>query len=329
MPIEIIAEAAQGYEGDATLARLLAKAAAASTADAIKFQLVYADELASPGYQHYDLFKQLEMPLEAWRQATHLVKDAGLRLYFDTFGLRSLEVAQELGADGVKIHSTDFFNTALHEAAFARMDRVFVSFGGITQPELAAFLARRSPADMKKLCLLYGFQAEPTPTEANNLARLGELRQRYPGARFGFMDHADGDADEAQCLAILALPYGVVCIEKHLTLDRALEIEDFPSGLPPREFARFAQRIRGLEAALGSAEADLTAAEQAYRQRALKVVAALRDIPAGHPLSEDDTGLLRVGGASHPAPLALVDVAGRSLKVAAVRGQQITWEMLA
>ncbi len=65
MSVEIIAEAAQGYEGNVTQARLLARAAARAGADAVKFQLVYADELATPDYQYYDLFRNLEMPAEA------------------------------------------------------------------------------------------------------------------------------------------------------------------------------------------------------------------------------------------------------------------------
>ena len=48
MQIEIIAELAQGFEGRPEQARLLIKAAASAGADAAKYQLVYADELATP-----------------------------------------------------------------------------------------------------------------------------------------------------------------------------------------------------------------------------------------------------------------------------------------
>ncbi len=54
--IEIIAELAQGFEGNCMKARLLIQAAAAA-----KFQMVYADELATSDYKYYDLFKSLEM----------------------------------------------------------------------------------------------------------------------------------------------------------------------------------------------------------------------------------------------------------------------------
>ena len=65
--IKIIAEAAQGFEGDPLLARLLVRAAARAGADAVKFQLVYADEIATPSYKYYDLFKKLEMPAACWK----------------------------------------------------------------------------------------------------------------------------------------------------------------------------------------------------------------------------------------------------------------------
>jgi N,N'-diacetyllegionaminate synthase len=59
--IGIIAEIAQGYEGNTKLTELLTTGAIESSADAVKSQLVFADELATPDYNYYDLFKSLEM----------------------------------------------------------------------------------------------------------------------------------------------------------------------------------------------------------------------------------------------------------------------------
>mgnify|MGYP006100741037 FL=1 len=61
MKVEIVAELAQGFEGSLEQTKLLVKAAAKAGANAAKFQLVYADELATPDYQYYDLFTDLEM----------------------------------------------------------------------------------------------------------------------------------------------------------------------------------------------------------------------------------------------------------------------------
>ena len=55
MKVEIVAELAQGFEGCPEQAtKLLVKAAAKAGADAAKFQLVYADELATPDYEYYE-----------------------------------------------------------------------------------------------------------------------------------------------------------------------------------------------------------------------------------------------------------------------------------
>ena len=54
--MEIIAEIAQGYEGDFNISQKLINAAKKSNAHAIKFQMVYADELATQDYKYYNLW---------------------------------------------------------------------------------------------------------------------------------------------------------------------------------------------------------------------------------------------------------------------------------
>lgn len=292
-PVTIIAEAAQGYEGDATLARLLVRAAAAGGADAVKFQVVYADEFATRAYAYHALFKSLEMPMAAWEAVAAEAKTRGIKLVCDVFGLESLEVALTLGAAGVKVHATDFFNRPVVETALARAPHVYFSAGGIEVSEIEEWLARAGTAALPRLTMLYGFQAEPTLVGDNHLARLGALRARFPGLGLGFMDHAAGDADDAGWLGALALPFGVSVIEKHITLERSLQLEDYVSAATPTEFVAYVRRIRAAEAALGSAELTLSAAERGYRRKALKVVVAARALPEGTVLTTGDILLLR------------------------------------
>jgi sialic acid synthase SpsE len=292
--ITIVAEAAQGFEGNPTQARLLARAAATSGADLVKFQLVYADELALPGYKYYDLFRTLEMPDEAWRDVHREASGRGLGLVFDVFGERSLQLALDLGAHAIKIHATDFFNDALVTATLQQAREVHLSLGGIEADELEAFLVRHAQHGTDKIVLLAGYQAEPTPIEVNNLARLAGLKARFPKQRIGWMDHADGAADEADWLGVLAIPYGVSVLEKHITLARPLELEDGVSALDPAALKRYVQRVRKAELAIGSSSLQLTKEEQGYRRRALKSVVALRALRAGEPIAADALVLKRV-----------------------------------
>lgn len=327
--VTIVAEAAQGFEGDPSLARLLVRAAAAGRADMVKFQLVYADELATPDYPYYALFKQLEMPFGAWEVVAREAERSGIGLVCDVFGLESLRVALDFGVAAVKVHTTDFFNDALFATALERAPRVFFAAGGIPVEELAVFL-RRWASGLPKLTLLYGFQAEPTLTADNNIRRLAALRAQFPDLELGFMDHADGDSDEAGWLGILALAFDVTVIEKHITVDRLLKLEDYVSALTARDFARYVERIRAAESALGSGDLELTEAERAYRRKALKVVVSTHSIAPGTVVSESDVVLLR-------APLDSVrqtferpaDVIGRTLVRAKERGQPVYREDLA
>jgi N,N'-diacetyllegionaminate synthase len=253
---------------------------------------VYAAELTLPVHQHHELFESLEMSDPDWQAVAREARAVGVGLAFDVFGPRSLELALACGADAVKIHASDVFNHALLADAFARAPHVYLSTGGLAVEEVEALIARHAP-DPGRLTVLVGFQAEPTATADNHLARFGALKRRLPTLALGFMDHADGAADEAGWLAVLTVPYGVTLVEKHLTLDRALELEDFGSAVEPARFARFVARVRAAEAAIGREDLSMTAAERAYRRKALKVVVARRDLAAGARLAADDLRLIR------------------------------------
>lgn len=292
MSIEIIAEIAQGYEGNPKLAELLVKGAVVADADAVKLQLVFADELCVPTYPYYDLFKSLEMSDEVWMGLVKRVHGAGKRIYFDVYGDRSLSLASSLGADGVKISTTDFYNLPLIKQAVIDFDTVFVSTGGVPIEDLDEMMSRYPLP--KKLTLMHGFQAEPTETDDNNLARIATLRSRYPGVGIGFMDHSLGSGAEAFHLPLVALGLGVSCIEKHITLDYSLQIEDYISALSVDRFGEFVKMVRAMEPALGSAELPLTGKEIDYKKRAGKVVVANRDLQKGVRITESDVAMKRV-----------------------------------
>jgi N,N'-diacetyllegionaminate synthase len=314
--IEIIAEIAQGYEGNEKLTHLLTKGAIASSADAVKFQLVYADELATPDYEHYDLFKDLQMDKDIWISVCNQIHDAGKKVYFDVFGLFSLDMAKEIGADGVKLSTTEFYNNVLFNRAIRHFDRIYLSVGGIPTEDIDKKLSSLSKEQMKKFCLMYGFQSEPTPLDQNNLNKLGIFKRRYPSFRVGFMDHSDGALDDAYYLPLVAMGTGISVIEKHITLDRELEIEDYISGITPSEFIKFVGLVRRFEPVLGVDSLELTEQEEAYRNKATKSVVALTDLKAGDVLTLETVALKRCAKPiSEYSILEIEHALGKTLKV--------------
>lgn len=301
----IIAELAQGYEGKPAQARALLEAAARAGADAAKFQLVYAEELATPDYQHYALFRKLEMADAVWAELAGRARELGIQLQLDIFGPRSLALAQKLGASAVKVHSTDMGNPALLQAiAASAVAEVLLSAAGCHEAEIGRALG---VLEGKRIVLLHGFQGYPTAVAANQILRLRELAQ-YP-VRLGFADHADPESELATLLPAAALGAGASVIEKHLTLDRALKLEDSESALNPEEFAVFVKRMR--ECALALAAGEMHSSEIEYRRKTRKHVVAARALPAGTRLGAADLTLKR---SASPAFLQDVDDAiGRRL----------------
>jgi len=291
--IEIIAEIAQGFEGNIKLANLLTKGAIASGADAIKFQLVYADELATPDYQYYQLFKELEMEEDIWSDICKKIHSSNKKIYFDVFGMISLEIAKKIGADGVKISTTEFYNNILFDNAISEFSHIYLSVGGIPLEDIDKKLSSLSKEQASNISLMYGFQSEPTPLDQNNLYKLSVLKNCYPNFKIGFMDHSNGASDDAYHLSLVAMGTGIEVIEKHITLDRELEIEDYISGVTPSEFIKFVRLVRKLEPSLGHYTLDLTEQEKAYRNKATKSVVAIRSLKAGTKLTLDTIALKR------------------------------------
>lgn len=317
MKVQIVAELAQGFEGCSKQARLLLRAAAAAGADAAKYQLVYADELATPDYKYYGLFRSLEMPDEVWAGLAAYAAEQKIELHLDIFGSRSLALAEKIGAKAVKLHGTDIANIALlDEVAQSAARRVFLGAGGAHLSEIEEAVLRLPG---KNVVVLLGFQGYPTPTDTNQISRVRFLCDRFGASgkrvELGFADHAAPDSPLRYALAATALGAGATVIEKHLTLGKAMMLEDYESALNPDEFKEFSQVIRECSVALGRVGSGnsfgMSDAEDSYRKMIRRHVVSAREIPAGTVLSPADLVLKRTA-VEHPVT-ELGDVYGKVL----------------
>jgi len=332
-PLNIIAEIAQGYEGKPELAMHLVKAAARSGADGIKMQLVYADELATSDYQHFELFKSLEMADEVWTALADSARQQNIAFYLDIFGPRSLQLAQKLKVAGVKIHSTDMSNIGfLADLAASEIDMVMLSISGCRVEEIDEAMATLAN---KQVFLLHGFQSYPTPLDANQISRLHLLQKKYSGlpqcAGLGFADHVPADDPLRFVLAAVALGAGVTLLEKHLTLSKLMQFEDYESALNPDEFATFVHNMKECYTAIGLTDATrsdfgMHASEESYRAATRKHVVAARPIPAGTKIEPDMVSLKRTS-----SPTYIQDIRasyGRTYAEDLAADQAVTPELL-
>lgn len=312
MNIEIIAELAQGFEGRPEQSRLLMKAAAAAGADAAKYQLVYADELATPDYKYYELFRSLEMGDEVWEGLAKYARELGIQLHTDIFGSRSLRLAERIGVAAVKLHGTDIANLGLlNEVAGSSVKKILLGAGGAYSSELEQAINILSN---KEVVVLLGYQGYPTSNETNQIARVRMLVERicctHPNVSVGFADHAPPESPLRYALAAMAVGAGARVLEKHLTLGKVMKLEDHEAALNPDEFAEFTETIRGCSQAYGIAgdneDFGMAEAEQAYRKMIRRHVVTSRDLENGSKIAAADLVLKRTSSEQVITDLASV-----------------------
>lgn len=324
--LKIIAEIAQGFEGNFTQSKLLINAAAKSGADAVKFQLVYADELATVDYQYYSLFKDLEMSEVQWKDLSDYAISLGSKLIVDVFGEKSLETAENIGMDTVKVHGTDVTNLGLLESiSSSSIKMVILGLGGAHLKEIENAL---KILNSKSLILLCGFQGYPTKTIDNHISRMNVIKEKaktiHTDFEMGFADHPE-ENQYSSTISLVAIGAGASIIEKHLTLGKVMEMEDFESALNPDEFLHFVTQLKTGKKALGqfieNYDFGMSEAEKTYRENVRRDVVAKKEITKGETLDIQNTTLKRTEQVNTIKQLELV--LGRTAKNLIQKNQPI------
>jgi N,N'-diacetyllegionaminate synthase len=307
--IEIIAELAQGFEGKPEQTFQLLRAAAASGADAAKFQLVYADELATPDYKYYDLFKDLEMDNQVWEELIKISKELSIEVIFDIFGGESLALAEKLGGNTVMLHATDMTNLELiKEVSKCSMDRVILGAGGAHLSEIESAL---NLLKNKQVYVMLGFQGYPTPDGHNQISRINHMSswvaEKYNNVVIGFADHSLPDSKLLTSFSSMAYSAGARIFEKHLTLSQVMKLEDYESAINPDQFFDYCYELKECVKAYGVTENTqdfgMSSSEKKYRKFVQRHIIAIKDLKRGSVITKADIKLGR-----SPNDAAITDI---------------------
>lgn len=288
----IIAEIANTHEGNPENARSLATSVA-DDADAIKFQLFTADELAVPSFPDYDAYEGLQFSREEWTELISITAEQNVNVFADIFGQWGLSLVKETEIDGVKIHTADVSNQVLLQDIAKLEMPVLISAGGTTNLELREATTILERGNVPEILLMYGFQAYPTELDDSNLERIHKLVQEweYP---IGYASHVDGGLSEAIDVPVWAIAAGADAVEVHVTEDRSRKGTDYYSSLEPDRFATMVSKIEQCNRALGDNPAQFSDEERVYRSKHKKWAVANEQISPGTTLTEDHLVLRRV-----------------------------------
>ncbi|MHA6523079.1 N-acetylneuraminate synthase family protein [Tessaracoccus sp. G1721] len=314
-PALIIAEIGNNHQGDVDLAKRLVDLAKAAGADAVKFQLRDMEALyrqsganASAGE---DLGAQYTMNLLAKYSLTNAqmvevldhCKSVDIDAFCTPWDLPSLRVLADYGVPALKIASADLTNHHLLRACAREHLPLLVSTGMSTEDEIVGSVEVLRQAGAQ-FALLQCQSTYPAPFKDVNLRYMDRLAG-LGGCPVGYSGHERGFH-----VPVAAVARGAQIIEKHFTIDKALEGNDHQVSLLPDEFETMVRLIRDVEASLGSDTARaVSTGEMMNRANLAKSLVATRRIEVGDTITRDSVAIKSPGRGVQPNRLE--DLVGR------------------
>src|SRR6266550_76287 len=186
--IYVIAEAGLNHGGSKERALALVRAAKWTGADAVKFQTVRADRLAStrpatlghtkdqPNLQ--ELFKKLELPYDAFRALHKEAIRLGIEFLSTPFDEESADFLDELGVSSFKIASGDITHRPLLEHVSRKGKPILLSTGMSTGEEIEKAIDWMPKQSNDQVALLHCVSSYPAEHEELNLKPRQYLRGR-------------------------------------------------------------------------------------------------------------------------------------------------------
>jgi sialic acid synthase SpsE len=297
-PCYVIAEAGVNHDGDLNRGIALVAAAAAAGADAVKFQLFKANEVASgaapkAGYQfettgadesQLAMLAALELPLDAFAALKRAADDKGIDFICAAYSAAEIDFLVRIEVAALKFASALIVELPLIAHAATQGKPLLISTGMATLAETAEAVAAAAGADV---VLLQCTTSYPAPIEEANLRTIDTLVSAFD-IPVGFSDHTLADVAGPAAVA-----RGAVMVEKHLTYDRTASGPDHRTSLEPDEFGDFVRRIRATEAALGSPVKEPTPSERQNLPVMRRSLFAATDIAAGTTIASRHVAVLR------------------------------------
>ncbi|MFC2066180.1 N-acetylneuraminate synthase family protein [Chloroflexota bacterium] len=322
-PVFIIAEVAGSHDGDLKAAKKLVGVAAECAVDAIKFQVIRADELVVARHPKYQSFKKVEFRQDEWLELLDYTQKYDLIILVDVFDIPSLELMTRPEVKGYKVHLTNIADPSLLSAVAKTAKPVFLATGGAKREEIEAAIDVLRSNGGNNIILMHGYQGYPTKLEDVNLRKMSGLKDIFH-LPVGFLDHVDAETDMAMIVPVVAIAWDAAAIEKHITLDRSLKGRDYYSSLNPDELKPLVENIRQIEKILGTDSFEFSPGEFKYRSEVMKNIVARMPIAKGTKISEEMLAFKR----SEPGlpPTEAANLIGRIARVDIRKDECVIWD---
>ncbi|HEY7306759.1 MAG TPA: N-acetylneuraminate synthase family protein [Bryobacteraceae bacterium] len=252
-PCYVVAEIGINHNGDLDLAKRLISVAVAAGCDAVKFQkrtidIVYTpEELDKPrespfGTKNGDLKRGLEFGQEEYDDIDAYCKAVKIPWFASCWDEDSVDFINQFEVPCFKIASASLTDDRLLRYTRATGKPIILSTGMSTLEEIDHAI---HVLGKENLVILHACSTYPANYDELNLRAIPALRQRY-NVPTGYSGHETGIPS-----TVAAVVLGACCVERHITMDRAMWGSDQAASLEPNGITRVVRDIRLIEQSMG------------------------------------------------------------------------------
>lgn len=302
----IIAEAGVNHNGSTELAFRMVDVAKEAGADCVKFQTYITENDTSrfcekAEYQkngqeesQFALLKKLELSFDKFRLIKEYCEKRQIMFLSTPFDVDSLKFLNQLGMPIWKVASSEVENFQLLREIGLTHKKVILSTGMCEMQEIDLAVRTLKRFGAGGISLLHCNTEYPTPMEDVNLRAIYKLSEKFQ-CQVGYSDHTEGIE-----ISIAAVAMGARIIEKHFTLDKAMDGPDHAASLGPEELKSMVQAIRRVEKAMGNGQKVPSKSELKNKIAARKSIVARKKICKGENFTEENIIPKRPGGGINP-----------------------------
>jgi len=333
-PAYIIAEAGLNHNGSLEVAKQLIDVAKLSGADSIKFQSFksgsriskkvkaarYAETIIGLEETLYDMFDRLSMSYDDQKEVFGYAQKSGIEIFSTPFDIESADFLNSLGVGVFKVASMDLVNIPLIKHIAQLGKPMILSTGMSTLGQIEEALEAIRQQGNPNVMLLHCNSSYPAAQEEMNLAVIETLKKCFK-VPVGLSDHSFG-----LFVSHTALVLGADLIERHFTLDRAMEGPDHILSSEPKELRELVSLAKKIPAVLGDGIKRIQPNEYDTLNMQRKSLYAAHDIKKGTVITEDMVTIKGPGGGLLPKYFDLV--AGRVARVDIEEDHPITWDVI-
>jgi sialic acid synthase SpsE/sugar phosphate isomerase/epimerase len=291
-PTYIIAEIGVNHNGIPQLAFELIDIAADAGVEAVKFQKRKLDTLYPQKYLDnvnagekslrylLPILQRVELPDSTYHEIAEHCRKKGVTFLCSPFDRESADFLETLNVPAFKVASADLTNLPLLDHLIRKGKPLILSTGMCRSDEVD-FTVKYLKERNTQFALLHCNSTYPASFEDINLRYMDQLR-KY-GVPVGYSGHERGIA-----VSTVASAMGASILERHITLDRAMDGPDHAASLEPQGFKKMVRDIRLVTLALGTGEEKFfSRGEILNRETLAKSLVAARRIEVGETITEE------------------------------------------